>query len=257
MTFSAVGSSPVESIRLVERFERREPGFTFTATSLPGHLLHLVVSGEVEQTSNGRPQELLPGKVIWYHEDEWVQGRVRRAPWIYYSVNFAAPSLNPPDFDQRVREGASRLKHVFERLLAAWRQPPSWERTLLCQSHLLTLLASLDVHPGQGTAAAAGSLWWEVEAWARQRLDQPLSLAELCRQFHCSPNTLGRACRDSVRSAPMKRLKVIRLSLAQGLVRSSDLSITEIARRVGYPRVHEFSRDFRKAYGRPPTAERK
>ena len=32
--------------------------------------------------------------------------------------------------------------------------------------------------------------------------------------------------------------------------------IAEIAGRVGYGRVHEFSRDYRKAYGCPPTAER-
>jgi transcriptional regulator GlxA family with amidase domain len=54
----------------------------------------------------------------------------------------------------------------------------------------------------------------------------------------------------------MKRLKQIRLSLARGLVLYSDLNMTEIALRVGYGRVHEFSRDYRKAYGRPPTAER-
>jgi transcriptional regulator GlxA family with amidase domain len=54
----------------------------------------------------------------------------------------------------------------------------------------------------------------------------------------------------------MKRLKQIRLSLARGLVQHSDLNMTEISQRVGYARVHEFSRDYRKAHGRPPTAER-
>ena len=55
---------------------------------------------------------------------------------------------------------------------------------------------------------------------------------------------------------PMKRLKQIRLSLARGLVHYSDLNMTEIALRVGYGRVHEFSRDYRLAHGRPPTADR-
>ena len=32
----------------------------------------------------------------------------------------------------------------------------------------------------------------------------------------------------------------------------TDLPMT----RVGYARVHEFSRDYRKAYGHPPTTER-
>jgi AraC-like DNA-binding protein len=253
----AAGPSPLESIRLVERFERQPQGFAFTATSLPGHLLHLVVAGEVEQTCNGRQQRLQPGTVVWYHEDEWVEGRVLRAPWIYYSVNFAAPTLSPPDFGQRLVSGRAALEPVFLALQAAWRQPPSWQRDCLCQAHLLTLIAGIDAHGAQRPPGTpAGKLWWEVESWARQHIDRALTLDELCAHSGRSPNTLARACHEALGLAPMKRLKQIRLSLARGLVLYSDLNMTEIALRVGYGRVHEFSRDYRKAYGRPPTAER-
>ena len=54
----------------------------------------------------------------------------------------------------------------------------------------------------------------------------------------------------------MKRVKQIRMSLAWGLVMFSDLRMTDIAERVGYARVHEFSRDYRRAYGRSPTHDR-
>ncbi|MDB6094563.1 MAG: transcriptional regulator, AraC family [Verrucomicrobia bacterium] len=256
-TSTAAGPSPIESVRLVERFERREAGFAFTATSLPGHLIHLVVAGEVEQTCNGRRQRLLPGSVVWYHEDEWVEGRVLRAPWIYYSVNFSAPTLSPPDFGQRLIPGRTKLRPVFERLLGAWRASPSWERDCLCQSHLLALVAGIGAHPADHPAGTpVGKLWWEIEAWARLHIDRTRSLAELSSAFHRSPNTVARACRAAVGLPPMKRLKEIRLSLARGLVRFSDLNMTEISGRVGYPRVHEFSRDYRKAYGLPPTADR-
>lgn len=253
----AAGPSPIESIRLVERFARRQPGFTFTATSLPGHLIHLVVEGEVEQVCNGRRQHLVPGAVVWYHEDEWVEGRVLRAPWVYYSVNFAAPTLSPPDFAQRLVPDRAPLEKIFAALHAAWCRPPSWQRDCLCQAHLLALIAGLNAHDAnRPPATPAGKLWWEVESWARQHIDRALTLDELCAQSGRSPNTLARACRDAVGLAPMKRLKQIRLSLARGLVLYSDLNMTEIAWRVGYGRVHEFSRDYRKAYGRPPTAER-
>jgi AraC-like DNA-binding protein len=253
----AVGPSPVDSIRLVERFERRERGYTFTATSLPGHLIHLVVAGEVEQTCNGRRQHLRPGTVVWYHEDEWVEGRVLRAPWIYYSVNFSALTLSPPDFEHRLVEGVKGLDRTFAALLAAWRSPPSWERDCRCQAHVLSLIAGVGSHFGERRATVpAGKLWWEIEAWARRHIGRTRTLAELCAEFGRSPNTVARACRQAVGLPPMKRLKQIRLSLARGLVRYSDLNMTEISQRVGYARVHEFSRDFRKAHGIPPTAER-
>ncbi|MBP6507703.1 MAG: helix-turn-helix transcriptional regulator [Opitutaceae bacterium] len=254
---SAIGASPVETIRLVEHFARPAPGVAFTATSLPGHLIHLVVAGEVEQTCNGRHQRLRPGTVVWYHEDEWVEGRILRAPWIYYSVNFAAPALSPPDFDQRLMTGRAALTKIFAALHAAWLTPPSRARDCLGQAHLLTLLAGIDAHRDRGAPATpAGKLWWEVETWARQHIDRALTLDELCAHSGRSANTLARACREAVGLAPMKRLKQIRLSLARGLVRHSDLNMTEIALRIGYGRVHEFSRDYRKAHGAPPTADR-
>ena len=254
---STSGPSPVDSIRLVERFERPAANYSFTATSLPGHLLHLVVAGRVEQTCNGRRQHLAPGTFVWYHEDEWVEGRVLAAPWIYYSVNFAAPTLAPPEFDARLQAGRAELQPAFAALHAAWQLPPSRERDLRCQARLLDLLAALaPTAEGPPAASSDGRPWWEVEAWARQHIDRPLSLGELCRQFNRSPNTLARACRAAVGLPPMKRLKQIRLSLARGLVHYSDLNMTEIALRVGYGRVHEFSRDYRLAHGRPPTADR-
>lgn len=253
----ASGPSPIDSIRLVREFERTQPGFRFQATSLPGHLIHLVLQGEVEQTCNGRHQRLSPGTVVWYHEDEWVEGRVLVAPWIYCSVNFSAPTLAPPDFDARLQPKRTDLKPLFTKLLTAWQQPPSALRNYQCQARLLDLLAAL--HPHMQTAPApipAGRLWWEVEAWARQNITRHLTLSELCAQFHRSPNTLARACEAAVGQAPMKRLKQIRLSLARGLVHYSDLNMSEIALRIGYARVHEFSRDYRKAYGLPATTDR-
>ncbi|MGH8020317.1 MAG: AraC family ligand binding domain-containing protein [Opitutaceae bacterium] len=174
----AAGPSPIESIHLVDRFERRKRGFAFTATSLPGHLIHLVVAGEIEQTCNGRRQSLTPGTIVWYHEDEWVEGRVLRAPWICFSVNFAAPTLSPPDFSQRLLPGRSALEPAFVALQEAWRQPPSWRRDCLCQARLLALIAGIDPHDSERPPATpAGKLWWEVESWARQRIDHASRVA--------------------------------------------------------------------------------
>jgi AraC-like DNA-binding protein len=253
----SVGPSPIEGIHLAKRVTRPGKDFTFTATSRPGHLLHFVVRGRVEQTSNGRRQLLLPGTVIWYHEDEWVEGRVVRGPWVFYSVNFSAPALSPPAFEDRIVPDRGDLAPFFARMVTAWRGPASAMRAHLCHARLLHLLARLDCHAGAAPSfSTEGKLWWEAESWARRHIDRQVSLADLCAETGRSANTLTRACRAAVGLAPMKRLKQIRLSLARGLVRSSALNMTEIAQRIGYVRVHEFSRDYRKAFGLPPTADR-
>lgn len=70
MLTPTLGPSPIEGILLVELLEGPPLGQRFTASSLPGHLLHYVIEGEVQQQSNGRTYHLKPGSVLWYHEDE-------------------------------------------------------------------------------------------------------------------------------------------------------------------------------------------
>jgi AraC family carnitine catabolism transcriptional activator len=55
----------------------------------------------------------------------------------------------------------------------------------------------------------------------------------------------------------MKRMKHLRLAYARSLVQHSDFPITEVASSVGYERVHELSRDYRKHFGIAPTFDRK
>jgi transcriptional regulator GlxA family with amidase domain len=71
-----------------------------------------------------------------------------------------------------------------------------------------------------------------------------------------SKERIVRACRLAVGTLPLKRIKHVRLSYARGLVEFSNLSMSEIACRIGYCRVQEFSRDFRKQFGMTPTEAR-
>jgi AraC-like DNA-binding protein len=43
---------------------------------------------------------------------------------------------------------------------------------------------------------------------------------------------------------------------ARALLRYTPMSVTEVALYLGYPRVHEFSREFRRRYGAAPSSAR-
>src|SRR5690348_7486492 len=113
-----VGASPIESVLLCSQITHAAPGYRFTANSLPGHLLHYVISGRVRQENSGRWYEFGPGTIIWYHEDELVRGEALQAPWVFYSINFIAPTLPAPAFDRRVFRGVAGDRKLFERLHA-------------------------------------------------------------------------------------------------------------------------------------------
>jgi AraC-like DNA-binding protein len=260
MSSVAVGSSPIQNILLAKTIVKKRAGESFVATSLPGHLLHYVIRGRVRQQCNGRAYELKAGSLLWYHEDEWVQGEVLEAPWEFYSINFIAPTLPPPPFESRSFQfKRSMVKNLFASMVTVWEDDECSETLRLLRLHgkLLQILEQLSAQSPQPFAMdGTAKLWWELETRIRQNIDQPLSLTVLEKWSGCSIATVARSSQNAVGQPPMKRIKQIRLSLARGLVQRSELSFSQIALQVGYFRLHEFSRDYKKMYGLSPSEER-
>jgi AraC-like DNA-binding protein len=265
VTPSSLGASPIQNILLATRIVRNDPQFVFTASSLPGHLLHFMIRGRVRQQCNGRSYDLKPGDVLWYHEDEFVEGKVLEAPWELYSVNFIAPALPPPADDARLFAPAPvRAEEYFAALHADWHDERLAPGARLLRSHaqLLLLLETLTSMRTNASALnslgdSAAQLWWQLETAVRRDLSAATSLKHLEEWSGSSAATIARACQLAVHTSPMRRIKQIRLSFARGLVRLSDSTFSEIALQVGYQRVHEFSRDYRRAFGIPPSEDRK
>ena len=261
----AVGPPALQGVRVAGVLEFSEQGYEFRASSLPGHLIHLMISGRVRQEQNGRWYETQPGYAVWYHEDEHVCGQVLEAPWVFYTVSFVAPSLSPPSYESRVRAlGADgmiggRVQRQFESLVSAWRDlgvAPA-VRELRVQAKLLELLSMIWSADGQlFSTDPAAQLWWDLETRLRQDLRRPINFSlmqDLCGKSRAS---IARSCMAAVGMSPMRRVRQVRLSFARGLVRHSDLRLKEIADRVGYGRLHEFSRDYRKHFGCPAREDR-
>ncbi|GAA2561133.1 helix-turn-helix domain-containing protein [Winogradskya consettensis] len=73
-----------------------------------------------------------------------------------------------------------------------------------------------------------------VLAWARERLDRPLVVADLADQAHLSPRTFARRFRDEVGVTPLQWILEQRVRLAQELLEMTDDSVEQIARRAGF-----------------------
>ncbi|WP_326737226.1 GlxA family transcriptional regulator [Streptomyces sp. NBC_01022] len=108
---------------------------------------------------------------------------------------------------------------------------------------LADLVASylvLDERPSQaahtisGTLAAADPIVAAFERWARERLHEPLSIRAPAEALGVSERTLQRTTRASLGTSPVRFVQDLRVEQATHLLRSTDLTIAAIARRVGY-----------------------
>ncbi len=257
-TIKSLDGAIITKIVLVDKITRLETG-PFKSASLPGHLIHIVTEGEVEQESCGIVQRYRTGDTVWYWENEMVQGRIIKAPFTFYTVSFSAPSLPPPPLNERIKPYHSRTINHVRDLLQLWKNremPPIVRHIRL---HVLLLEVVMDLLSetvlGQSVEKET-ALWWKLEAALRQDLSRSISSNTLCQISHRSQRSIFRACQKATGLSPMKRIKQLRLSYARGLLQFSSCPVSEIAYDVGYTRVQEFSRDYKKYFGCTPTADR-
>jgi AraC-like DNA-binding protein len=249
----------IREVPWVNLYERTDPAHRFATSSLPGHLIQCMVRGSVRQRVSGQEYVLRSGDLIWYYQDELHEGQVQQVPWSYYSINFIAPELSPPPFNRRVWRVGSDVMKLFAAVHDAWHDStlPPLRKAMRVQGQLLLLLSSLKSGEAETFHAdPAARLWWEVERLVREDPSRPMDLPRVAELTASSASTVARACHTALGVSPIRRIKQIRMGYAQGLVHFSATSISEIARRVGYGRIHEFSRDYRKTFGLSPTQDR-
>jgi len=82
------------------------------------------------------------------------------------------------------------------------------------------------------------------------------TVAELAGTVAVSRSVLDQRFRDVLGRSPIRYLTEWRMHLADDLLRTTELSVSTVARRVGYESEEAFSRAFRRSHDIPPSAWR-
>jgi AraC-like DNA-binding protein len=86
--------------------------------------------------------------------------------------------------------------------------------------------------------------------------DRPWTVCDLATAAHMSRTAFARRFAQVTGMAPMTYLRRHRMQLAARLLATTDLTVAEVARRVGFGSSAAFSRAFKRAHGRAPTGSR-
>ncbi|MFI0809412.1 GlxA family transcriptional regulator [Streptomyces echinatus] len=95
------------------------------------------------------------------------------------------------------------------------------------------------------------------ERWARTHLDQPISIAEGARAVGVSERTLQRAVRHTLGTSPVGFVRDLRVERAAHLLRTTDLPLDAIARKVGYEHANTLRILLRERTGETASALRR
>ncbi len=96
----------------------------------------------------------------------------------------------------------------------------------------------------------------KVIAYIQQHYCEPLTVLELARLFHFSPDYLTRQIKRAIGITPSVLIIQLRMNKAKNLLVYTNNSIQQISLAVGYQDIEVFSRMFKKQNGISPTKYR-
>jgi AraC-like DNA-binding protein len=83
--------------------------------------------------------------------------------------------------------------------------------------------------------------------------DSALSVESLAAEAAMSPSTFHENFRAVTRTSPLQYVKAVRLHKARAFMLHEGLTAAEAAARVGYESPSQFSREFKRLFGRTPA----
>lgn len=183
-------------------------------------------------------------------------------PWEFFYL--FASDRSPRDAVRWMREQFGTLVHLpsrsssvamlgvtSKRLVRTLQRPANHQITAcsgLTYSWFLSMIKVLQQHRDSAAAVRAGQ---PVEA--SEVLGTCHTIKEYARKLGYSPAHLGRKLARTWQKAPGRTLRVARLEEAASLLKGTDLSVWEIASRVGYLSTSSFIRAFHALFGMTPA----
>lgn len=173
------------------------------------------------------------------------------------------PTMYPATRSGSGNGSVSKIRSVMAELCCAIRSALDDERSTAEDSlrRAAEILQELGETPMTSQEEVRGGLSpWQLRKVTRHieaQLDQPIRNEDLAALVRLNPSHFGRAFRNSCGESPHEYVIRRRVERAQGLMLSTDASLSEIALDCGLADQAHLSRLFRRIVGETPRAWRR
>lgn len=169
------------------------------------------------------------------------------------------PGAPSPPIGKTVSNASAGLLDAALRLLRLLDNPAGLPvlGPLAEQEILYHLLAGPDgarmrhITSSQGRVAQVG----RAIAWIGKNFRERFSIERLAAEVGMSPSSLHEHFRAVTALTPVQFQKQLRLQEARSLMLVHDIDVTTAALRVGYESPTQFTREYRRHFGEPPTRD--
>ena len=96
----------------------------------------------------------------------------------------------------------------------------------------------------------------KVIRFIQSHFNEPLDVESLARLANMSSSSLHQHFKAVTNSSPLQYVKAVRLHHAHNLVTLEDMTVSEAAYTVGYQSLSQFSREYKRMFGKIPSHSR-
>lgn len=163
-------------------------------------------------------------------------------------------------FESRLKLGAedfSRAKLLIADMIDEYNSKRDGRKTLLSAyfTELVTMLARKYALPSEKDKAEINLA--KAVSYMENNYNAGISIKELAEMCYISDRHFSRIFRATYRLTPGAYLNEIRMKNASMMLKSTDLTVTDISERCGFSDSSFFARQFRKTFGISPIEYRK
>jgi AraC-like DNA-binding protein len=218
------------------------------------HELILVARGGYEVEMEGKKYEGGVGSIFYY------PAKLPHQPVIKATGENVLHLLQ---WRERLHAGIKERPNFFSDASGRWLQGLEWlvalmeksgDEVVLARNGILqALLLEFEGENETSSTCAMRRVHW----YMRYRLDQDLDLKRLARIAHMSPEHLTRRYSREMGVSPMRDLRRLRVEAAGRFLRTTDLKIEEIAKRLHFCDAPHLERLLHEHFGRTAHALRR
>ena len=130
-------------------------------------------------------------------------------------------------------------------------------KSILLKIRILMLDHHDPQHPVPHIRSTEESVFNQCVLYLKEHMNENTSVEQLCEAVHVSQSYLYRCFKKLLKQSPSQFILEFKLKKSQELLKSTDESVTAIARDTGFSSIYQFCSAFKTAFDITPTQFRK
>ncbi|WP_319468902.1 AraC family ligand binding domain-containing protein [uncultured Trichococcus sp.] len=246
-------------------YEKCQSRHRFGPSLRDNYIVHFVISGKGRYTVNDTTHHLGAGDFFLIRPNELVDYEAdAEDPWEYYWIGFSGNKvkeiLHTNGIGVKDYTGQIDPKEALREKFESFMQSDFFDdsKKLANQALFYDIFSFFKIHSEniemevqitQRTKYSEAFLLYVENNYYRE----DLTIEEIAKSMYLHPSYFSQVIKEELGLNALKYLNLYRMNKASQLLKTTELSVEEIASAVGYQNRHSFSRAFKNRFHSSPT----